>query len=114
MGKVKEYKLWGEEQSATKHDQDKVPVELVPTEAIEAIAEVLAFGAQKYSANNWRSGFKWSRLFGACLRHIYAHMRGQNIDPESGLSHLAHAGCCIMFLITHETNKLGEDDRYKQ
>lgn len=62
---------------------------------------------------NWAKGFTWSRLIGAALRHLFAFARGEDRDPESGLSHLAHAGCCILFLITHERCKLGTDDRFK-
>lgn len=97
--------------TAIKHDDEKVPLELIPPEALIEIAKVLGFGAKKYDAHNWRNGFKWSRLLGAALRHIVAYIGGENKDPESGLSHLAHAGCCIMFLITHEVKGLGEDDR---
>lgn len=99
--------------TATKHDTGKTPFELLPAPALEAIAEVLAFGKNKYAAWNWAKGFTWSRLIGAALRHLFAFARGEDRDPESGLSHLAHAGCCILFLITHERCKLGTDDRYK-
>lgn len=98
---------------ALKFDTNKVPMELLPAPALEAIAEVLAFGARKYASWNWAKGFTWSRLIGAALRHLFAFARGEDRDPESGLSHLAHAGCCILFLITHERCKLGTDDRYK-
>jgi len=99
---------------AIKHDRDKIRMELLPPVGLAAIAEVLTYGAIKYGDHNWRNGFKWSRLFGALLRHIYAHMRGQDKDPETGFSHLAHAGCCILFLIEHEKEGLGNDDRYKR
>jgi transcription elongation factor Elf1 len=98
---------------ATKHDGDKVPVELLPSEALEEIAKVLAFGKKKYDAWNWAKGFKWTRLIGAAIRHLYAYQRGEDKDPESGLSHIAHAGCCILFLLQYDISKLGEDDRYK-
>ncbi len=99
--------------TATKYDGDKVPVELLPSEALEEIAKVLAFGKKKYDAWNWAKGFKWTRLIGAAIRHLYAYQRGEDKDPESGLSHIAHAGCCILFLLQHDLSKLGEDDRYK-
>ena len=99
--------------TATKYDGDKVPVELLPSEALEEIAKVLAFGKKKYDAWNWAKGFKWTRLIGAAIRHLYAYKRGEDKDPESGLSHIAHAGCCILFLLQHDLSKLGEDDRYK-
>lgn len=98
---------------AVKFDTNKVPLELLPTPALEAIAEVLAAGKVKYSAWNWANGFMWTRLLGATFRHLFAWARGEDKDPETGLSHLAHAGCCILFLLTHERCKLGTDDRFK-
>lgn len=98
---------------ALKFDTSKIPLELLPTQALEEIAKVLDFGKKKYAAWNWAKGFKWTRLIGASLRHLYAYSRGEDKDPESGLSHLAHAGCCILFLLQHEISGLGEDDRYK-
>lgn len=97
----------------TKHDQDKPRVELLSRVALEEISKVMAFGANKYQEHNWRKGFKWTRLLGAAIRHVLAYLDGEDKDPESGLSHLAHAGCCIMFLLEHEIKNLGEDDRYK-
>lgn len=97
-----------------KHDQGKPRMELLSPAALRAVAEVMAFGAVKYTENGWRKGFKWSRLYGAAMRHLLSHMEGENKDPESGLSHLAHLGACVMFLLEHEAKGLGEDDRYKQ
>lgn len=98
----------------TKHDENKPRMELLPPEALEEMSKVLAFGANKYDRDQWRGGFNWSRLLGASLRHIVSFIGGEDKDPESGLSHLAHAGCCIMFLIAHEKSGLGKDDRYKK
>jgi hypothetical protein len=98
---------------AVKFDGDKPRVELVSPSAIEEIAKAYTFGAKKYTDNNWTKGFKWTRLIGSALRHILAWQGGEDKDPESGLSHLAHAGACITMLITHEVKNLGEDDRCK-
>lgn len=98
--------------SGTKHDTGKLRMDLLSVPALQARAEALAFGAEKYGDFNWRKGFNWSRLYGAALRHLLAHMNGEDKDPESGLSHLAHADCCIMFLLEHEIKGLGTDDRY--
>jgi hypothetical protein len=97
---------------ALKFDSDKPRLDLLPTYPLEEIAKVLAAGAVKYSEWNWTNGFKWSRLSGAALRHLFAHMRGEDKDPETGLSHLAHAGCCILFLIWHERHRKDLDDRH--
>lgn len=99
---------------ALKFDTNKIPVELLPTQALEEVAKVLAFGAKKYDSWNWAKGFKWTRLIGAAIRHIFAYQRGEDKDSESGLSHIAHAACCLLFLLQHELSNLGEDDRYKE
>jgi hypothetical protein len=99
--------------AGVKHDQDKIDLSLLPLEAVAEIAKVLDFGAKKYSRHNWRTGFPWTRVLAASLRHLWAWAGGQDKDPETGLSHLAHAGCNILFLITFELSQTGTDDRYK-
>lgn len=101
-------------EAAIKHDSEKVRLDLLSTIALVEIAKVMTFGARKYNDHNWRNGFKWSRLLGAALRHLFAFVGGEDKDPETGLSHLAHAGCCIMFLLEHEAVHKDKDDRYKQ
>lgn len=96
-----------------KHDSDKAPMSLLSREALERTAEVLAFGAKKYAAHNWRRGFEWSRPLSAAQRHLLAFQDGEDRDPESGLSHLAHAMCCIMFLLEFEKTHRELDDRWK-
>jgi hypothetical protein len=70
-----------------KFDQDKPRTDLLDPLALEGLSAVLAFGAKKYAANNWRGGLSYSRLIGAALRHTFAILRGEDIDPESGLPH---------------------------
>lgn len=99
--------------SPQKFDGGKVRLELLPVDALEEVGKVLTFGAIKYAAGNWAtgSGFSWMRLFGALLRHLFAWARGEDKDPESGLSHLAHAGCMLLFLLAHVLRSHGLDDR---
>jgi hypothetical protein len=99
--------------TALKFDQNKLPLNLLSTEAMNQTAAVLAFGSEKYAAHNWRAGFAWSRPLAAAMRHITAFNDGEDRDPESGLSHLAHAACCIMFLLEFEKTHPHLDDRYK-
>ena len=98
---------------ALKFDQDKLPLHLLSTEAMNQTAAVLKFGAIKYAEHNWRKGFTWSRPLSAAMRHLTAFNNGEDKDPESGLSHLAHAACCIMFLLEFEKTHKELDDRYK-
>jgi hypothetical protein len=96
-----------------KYDGNKPRMELVPDRAIEDVAKVLTFGAAKYAAHNWRKGIDYSRLLGAALRHIHAWNRGETLDPESGLNHLAHATCDLMMILEQDYTNPERDDRYK-
>jgi len=99
--------------AATKHDHGKNRIELIPSAALIEVAKVFTKGAEKYSDNNWREGFNWSRLQGAIQRHLHAWNTGENLDPEFEISHLAHAACGLLMLLEHELQGLGKDDRYK-
>jgi hypothetical protein len=96
-----------------KDDGEKVRYDLLPPELLEATAVILTFGANKYADRNWELGMKWSRVFGALMRHLWAWWNPcvPDTDPETGKSHLWHAACCIAFLIAYEQRKIGEDDR---
>lgn len=97
----------------TKYDGGKLPLNLLSTTALYETAKVLAHGAKKYGVNNWRQGIEWSRVIAAALRHLTAFNNGDNFDTESGLSHLSHAACCIMFLQEYVQTHPQLDDRYK-
>jgi len=102
---------------AMKKDDGKADLSMVlaylPQEALVEIAKVMDFGAKKYSANNWRQGFKFRRVLASLMRHLWDWSRGIDLDPETGLSHLAHAGCNVLFLLTFVLTKTGTDDRIK-
>lgn len=106
------------ESTAIKHDSGKANWSLMPWEAVEEINKVLEFGANKYAAHNWQQGegFRYTRVLNSLLRHVFAYMRGEDLDPESGLSHMAHAGCNVLFILYYIKNKsrYKNDDRYVQ
>lgn len=95
----------------TKFDTGKDPWHLLPFDAVRCIVRVLAFGTTKYAARNWEHGMDWSRPYSALLRHLTAWWQGERNDPETGFSHLWHAGCCVLFLIAYELRGVGRDDR---
>ena len=97
-----------------KFDQGKRRVDLVPTEAINALAEVLTAGAVKYGTHNWRKGMDWSRVYGAAQRHMLAFWGGDDIDEESGMPHMWHALTNMAFLVSYQAMSVGRDDRWKQ
>jgi hypothetical protein len=103
-------------QTAIKYDEGKRDWSLLPLESVEEIIKVLEFGQNKYSAWNWANGggFKYTRVFNSLCRHIFAWARGEDNDPESGLNHLAHASCNLLFLlyyVKHKDKYNNNDDR---
>lgn len=94
-----------------KADRNKPRYDLIPPELLHETAEVLEFGREKYGANNWAQGAEYGRYFAAMQRHLWAWWAGQKCDEESGLKHLAHAACCLAFLMAYEHRGLGTDDR---
>jgi hypothetical protein len=94
-----------------KFDDGKPPLGMIPRAGLEEIALVLGHGARKYGRDNWRHGLRWSRLYDALLRHVRAFIDGEDMDQESGYTHLAHAGCNIFFLLEYMRKGLGIDDR---
>lgn len=95
-----------------KHDNGKPQMDLISSRFLVGLANVLTFGAKKYSSHNWRQGIAFSRLYSALQRHLCAWNDGQNIDEESGLPHLYHAACCLMFLAELNETRRDLDDRY--
>lgn len=96
-----------------KFDGEKPRMDLLDPKFLEDVARVLTFGAKKYAAHNWRKGINTSRLIGAIYRHLGAINSGEDTDPESGLPHSAHLGCCIMFLHWTMANRPDLDDRWR-
>lgn len=81
-----------------KNDTGKLQLAHLPFAQLEVIAAVLDHGAMKYGRDNWQRG-SFTVYASACLRHLFARMKGEKLDPESGLPHLAHAACCILFML---------------
>lgn len=96
----------------TVHGMKKCPLRLVPTVALRAEAWVMLHGADKYGPWNWRSdGISASTYYEAALRHLTAFWDGQDIDPESGHPHLAHARACLGILLDAMAAGKFNDDR---
>jgi len=88
-----------------KYDSEKPDYSLLAPDALEELVKVLTYGANKYSRDNWKQLTDANnRYFAASMRHMWALRRGEELDPESGLSHIAHAMASMMFLF--ELNKV--------
>jgi hypothetical protein len=92
-----------------KYDGGKRRFDLIPWEVLDALADVLTFGAVKYEPNNWQHVPDGrNRYYAALVRHLQAWRSGERNDPESGMPHLAHAFICLAFLLWLELQ--GESD----
>lgn len=94
-----------------KFDKDKLRLELVPVEAVEALARAFGYGANKYGEWNWSNGIAHMRFVGAALRHITAYIKGEDIDSESLNHHIDHALASLAMLKASIVNNIGQDDR---
>ncbi len=82
-----------------KHDKHKLKLSLIPTQLINGVGEVMTFGANKYSKNNWRNLDDPTRYLDALMRHLEAYRSGEEFDEETGLPHLAHLATNAGFLL---------------
>ena len=89
--------------------------DLMPADALERLAEVYGRNTKscggKYEDRNWEKGYPWGWSFGACQRHLWAFWHGEDIDPESGQHHLAHAAWHCLTMLAFVERGLGTDDR---
>jgi len=86
---------------------------LIPVEALDIMARLYGFGAEKYEAHNWRKGYEWSKSFDSLFRHATSALKGEDIDPETGLPHLAGVvfHCFTLMVFAEEHPEF--DDRWK-
>jgi hypothetical protein len=101
--------------SGHKCDQGKLEWDLFPFDAAEGVVRVLMYGKKKYAAHQWRTGggIGAVRAVAAACRHIFDYLKGEDNDPESGLHHLDHAMCELLFARYAIANGKG-DTRHKE
>lgn len=89
----------------------KVPLHLVPPSAKHYLALALENGASKYGAYNWRDKSISVSVYKAALeRHMDAFWDGEELAPDSGIHHVAHAmACCALILDAMTIGKLNDD-----
>lgn len=100
-----------EKGSGARYNDNKPDLSLIPLCTLEGEARVWMFGEKKYNRFNWMKGMIWSIPLACALRHIAAHQAGENLDPESGESHISHALCNLRMLALYEKTYPEGDDR---
>lgn len=83
-----------------KYDSDKLEYSLLPKGVLNKVISVLGFGSKKYAKDNWmKVDNPKERYYNAAQRHINQWWEGEKYDSETGENHLAHAICCLMFML---------------
>lgn len=88
--------------------------DLIPVEALTALARHYGVGARKYDDNQWRKGYEWSKSYAALMRHLTQFWGGEDIDEETGSHHLAAVAWHAFTLLTFVEDFPEFDDRYKK
>ena len=103
-----------EQDQTLKKDKGKPPISLLDRDFLEGTAQVMAFGAEKYSRFGWTAGISHSRLIDATMRHMIAYASGEDLDQESGLPHIDHASASLNMLRGMKRLHPNLDDRWKK
>lgn len=96
-----------------RYNDGKLRWSLIDFTALEPMVRVQEFGAKKYGDHNWKNGLHYNGLSESLLRHVFAFMRGEDLDQESGLPHVGHILANAMYLSYMWENKKEFDDREK-
>ena len=97
--------------TGVKFDRDKPQWTLVPFKAFDEVVKVLTIGARKYAPDNWKKvPNARQRYIDAAFRHMSAYAGGEKLDAETGKNHLAHAVCCMLFLLAFDLDSSLEKD----
>ncbi len=91
---------------------DKARFDLIPAEPLEEIAAVLQHGLIKHGERGWLSeAFTFGRFFAAMMRHAWKWWAREDVDLDSGCSHLAHVAANALILRDLQLRRSSADDR---
>ena len=110
---IKAFAAFGETGDHMKLDDGKPRLDLIPSIPLMELAKLYAYGARKYSDHRWREGMDWSRIIASLFRHLVKYNGGEDIDPDTGLSHATAIAWNAFALIEYEATHRERDDRYK-
>ena len=96
-----------------RYNEGKRQWSLVDFDSFEDMVKVLTFGMEKYDKFNWKKGLPVTEICESMLRHIFAYLQGEDVDPESGINHIGHIQCNAMFLSYMHNYKKEFDNRFK-
>lgn len=95
-----------------RYDAGKPRYDLIPPEALDALAELYRVGATiKYAERNWEKGMSWQKCYRSLLSHANKWQYGEDFDQETGAHHMTAAAWNAIALLVYHTRQIGTDDR---
>lgn len=91
------------EEKSLRYNEGKPKWSYVHYESLIPMIRVLEYGALKYAPDNWKIGLNLNEILESTQRHLAKLMDGEEIDEESGLSHMGHIQCNAMFYNYHKS-----------
>jgi hypothetical protein len=100
-----------ESEEALRYDSGKPRFDLIPGDAMFALATAFTNGSKVYPERNWEKGMPWGKCFGALMRHAWKFWIGEDIDKETGSPHIILAAWNCIALYCYYNRNIGVDDR---
>lgn len=100
-----------DDETGARKEQKIQRFDLIPVEPLTKLAEHYGKGASKYEDRNWEKGYPWSKSYAALLRHLTAWWDGEDVDEESGSSHMTAVAWHAFALMFFEMHRKSQDDR---
>ena len=89
-------------EKALRYNEGKPKWSLVHYKSLEPMIRVLEFGALKYEPENWKKSMDLKEILNSMQRHLAKLMDGEEVDSESGISHMGHIQCNALFYNYHK------------
>lgn len=80
-------------------------------EAARVFQHVTTRPVKPYPKWNWMKGMAWSVPLGCAIRHLLALQSGEELDPETGITHWGHVQCNLIMLLHYRHAYPQGDDR---
>ena len=93
-------------EKSLRYNEGKPRWGLVDYKSLVPMIQVLEYGCEKYSPDNWKQGLDLREILESMQRHLAALMDGEEIDSESKISHMGHIQCNALFYNYHKNKQL--------
>jgi hypothetical protein len=94
-----------------RYNEGKPRFDLMPPEALIALADHYRKGSEKYADRNWERGMDWGKCFASMERHAWAWASGEDYDAETESHHMIAVAWNALALYVYHKRNIGKDTR---